>query len=174
MYTSSLPQTETTNYKRKRLILEDTLNSAIWAPNLRSHEMADARVAAFRAVTSYVRPPHSHGCPPVEVVPGVWTAHYHDIDAREKLQAAAAATTLVVNAATVDKCPVGAVSYGEGVEVLCIDGLLDDPEPLKKVEAMPQGADKDAARAALPAFAPEECAGDAYKVSHADGCAAAP
>ena len=136
--------------------------------------MADARVAAFRAVTSYVRPPHSHGCPPVEVVPGVWTAHYHDIDAREKLQAAAAATTLVVNAATVDKCPVGAVSYGEGVEVLCIDGLLDDPEPLKKVEAMPQGADKDAARAALPAFAPEECAGDAYKVSHADGCAAAP
>ena len=124
---------------------------------------ADPRVAAFRAVTSYVRPPHSHGCPPVEVVPGVWTAHYHDIDAREKLQAAAAPTTLVVNAATVDKCPVGAVSYGDGIDVLCIDGLLDDPEPLKKVEAMPQGAEKDAARSALPAFAPEECAGDAYK-----------
>ena len=63
----------------------------------------DARFAAFRAVTSYVRPAHSHGCPPVEVVPGVWTAHYHDIDAREKLQAAASPTTLVVNAATADK-----------------------------------------------------------------------
>ena len=124
---------------------------------------ADPRFAAFRSVTSYVRPPHSHGCPPVEVVPGVWTAHYHDIDTREKLKAAAPATTLVVNAAKVDKCPTGPGSYGDGVEVLCIDGLLDDPEPLKKLEAMPQGPEKDAARAALPAFAPEECAGDAYK-----------
>ena len=34
--------------------------------------MTDPRFAAFRAVTTYVRPPHSHGCPPVEVVPGVW------------------------------------------------------------------------------------------------------
>ena len=67
-----------------------------------------------------------------------------------------------------------AVSYGEGIEVLCIDGLLDDPEPLKKLEAMPQGAEKDAARAALPAFAPEECAGDAYKVSQADSWTADP
>ena len=125
--------------------------------------MADPRVAAFRAVTTYVRPPHSHGCPPVEVVPGVWTAHYHDIDTREKLQAAVSAATLVVNAAKVDKCPTGPGSYGEGVEVLCIENLLDDPEPLKKVEAMPQGPEKDEARAALPAFAPEECAGDAYK-----------
>ena len=114
----------------------------------------DARFAAFRDVTSYVRPPHSHGCQSVEVVPGVWTAHYHDIDAREKLQAAAPPTTLVVNAATADKCPVGAVSYGEGIEVLCVDGLLDDPDPLKKVDAMPQGAEKDAARAPLPAFEP--------------------
>ena len=72
------------------------------------------------------------------------------------------------------RCPVNAVNYGEGIEVLCIDGLLDDPEPLKKLEAMPQGAEKDAARAALPAFAPEECAGDAYKVSQADSWTADP
>ena len=43
------------------------------------------------------------------------------------------------------------MSYGEGIEVLCVDGLLDDPEPLKKVDAMPQGAEKDAARAPRPA-----------------------
>lgn len=46
---------------------------------------------------------------------------------------------------------------------MLIEGLLDDPDPLKKVEAMPQGAEKDAARAALPSFEPRECAGDAKK-----------
>jgi len=125
--------------------------------------MADPRFAAFREVTSYVRPPHGHGCPPVEVVPGVWTAHYHDIETLDKLKAAAPPTTLVVNAAKVDKCPTGPGSYGEGVDVLCIDGLLDDPDALKKAHAMPQGPEKDAALAALPEFPPEECAGDAYK-----------
>ena len=97
--------------------------------------MADPRFAAFREVTSYVRPPHGHGCPPVEVMPGVWTAHYHDIETLDKLKAAAPPTTLVVNAAKVDKCPTGPGSYGEGVDVLCIDGLLDDPDALKKAHA---------------------------------------
>ena len=39
----------------------------------------------FRKITGWVRPPGSHGCSPTEIVPGLWTAHYHDIDSQEKL-----------------------------------------------------------------------------------------
>ena len=115
---------------------------------------------SFRAVTGYVRPKGSHGCAPVEIVPGVWTAHFHDVDTAEKLSAVAPSVTCVVNAGT-DKCPP--VDYGPNVKLVLIEGLLDDPDPLKKVEAMAQGPEKDAARAALPSFVPEECAGDAKK-----------
>merc|ERR1712136_403576 len=54
-------------------------------------------------------------------------------------------------------------SYGEGVEVLRIEGLLDDPETRKEVDALPEGPEKEAARAALPNFEECECAGDAKK-----------
>jgi len=67
-----------------------------------------------------------------------------------------------VNCAT-EKCDTKTGSYGEGVEVLRIEGLLDDPDARKKVDAMPEGEEKEAARAALPSFPPEECAGDAKK-----------
>ena len=48
-------------------------------------------------------------------------------------------------------------------KVVRIEGLLDDPDALKKVDAMAEGPDKEAARAALPDFAPEERAGDAHR-----------
>ncbi len=58
-------------------------------PNLLAMEhernMSDERFVAFREVTGPIRPPASHGCPPVEVVPGLWTAHYHDGHARRGL-----------------------------------------------------------------------------------------
>jgi protein-tyrosine phosphatase len=66
----------------------------------------------------------------------------------------------VINAGT-DKCPT--INYGEGIRTVTIDGLLDDPDPLKKVDAMADGPEKDAARTNLPVFPPEECAGDAKK-----------
>jgi hypothetical protein len=42
--------------------------------------------ARLRAATGTVRPPGDHGCKPVEIVPGLWTAHFHDIDSPEKLR----------------------------------------------------------------------------------------
>ena len=30
----------------------------------------------FREFTSWKRPGRDHGCKPVEIVPGLWTAHY--------------------------------------------------------------------------------------------------
>jgi hypothetical protein len=39
----------------------------------------------LREVTGWVRPKHDHGCKPCTIVSGVWTAHYHDIDTKEKL-----------------------------------------------------------------------------------------
>uniref|UniRef100_A0A7S0LHT2 protein-tyrosine-phosphatase n=1 Tax=Coccolithus braarudii TaxID=221442 RepID=A0A7S0LHT2_9EUKA len=116
--------------------------------------------AAFRHATGLVRPPAGHGCPPVEIVSGLWTAHFHDVDTPEKLQAVSPGVRVVVNAGT-DKCPL--VDYGPGVDVVMIDGLLDDPDALKRVDAMSEGPEKDASRATLPDFAPEECAGDAKR-----------
>merc|ERR1719507_1698080 len=115
-----------------------------------------------RQATGKQRPGHDHGCKPVEVVPGVWTAHFHDIESRETLTALSSEIKLVVNSAT-DKCKTQAGSYGDGINVLVVEGLLDDPDAVKKADAMPDGAEKDAAKAALPKFDPEECAGDAKK-----------
>mmetsp|Transcript_7800 Transcript_7800/g.17494 ORF Transcript_7800/g.17494 Transcript_7800/m.17494 type:complete len:202 (-) Transcript_7800:38-643(-) len=117
-------------------------------------------LADFRRSTGLVRPPANHGCPPVEIVPGLWTAHFHDIETPEQL-AALPAVTCVVNAAT-DKCLTGPGSYGPQIRVVTIT-LLDDPDALKKVDAMQEGEEKVRAREALPSYAPEECAGDAKK-----------
>lgn len=115
---------------------------------------------SFREATGTVRPKGSHGCPPAQIIPGLWTATYHDIDTPEKLASVSPSVTVVINAAC-DKCPP--INYGPGVELIEIPGLLDDPDALKKVDAMEDGAGKDAARKALPVFPPEECAGDAKK-----------
>ena len=91
-----------------------------------------------RAATGGQRPKASHGCPPVEVLPGLWTAHFHDIEDREALLKAAPGITAVVNCA-ISQCPTKPGSYGDGIEVILID-LLDDPDKRKKVDAMSEGA----------------------------------
>jgi len=83
-----------------------------------------------------------------------------DVDTRLKLLAAVPLVSLVVNTGT-DTCPT--VDYGDGIRTITIDGLLGDPEPLKRVDMMEEGPQKAAARAALPAFPPAQCAGDARK-----------
>jgi protein-tyrosine phosphatase len=114
-----------------------------------------------REATGKVRPPASHGCKPVEVVPGVWTAHFHDIEDIEALQKVSTGVTTVINCAP-DKCPTKQGSYGKGVDVVVID-LLDDPEDYKKIDAMPEGPEKAKKKANLPAFPKEQLAGDAKK-----------
>ena len=41
-----------------------------------------------RDATGRVRPGHDHGCKPVEIVPGLWTAHFHDIEDIDQLRKA--------------------------------------------------------------------------------------
>lgn len=117
-------------------------------------------LASFREATGSVRPRSRHGCPPAEIVWGLWTARVEDVDTRLKLLAAVPLVSLVVNAGT-DTCPT--VDYGDGIRTVTIDGLLGDPEPLKRINTMEEGPQKAAARAALPAFPPAQCAGDARK-----------
>jgi len=119
-----------------------------------------AKLATFRAATGTVRPPGDHGCAPVEVVPGLWTAHFHDIDSPLKLRSAAAGVTCVVNTAGAQCHPV---DYGQEVRLVVVEGLRDDPDALKKVDGMEDGPAKVAARKALPKFSAEERAGDARK-----------
>lgn len=122
--------------------------------------------AAFREATGLVRPPAAHGCVPVEIVPGLWTAHFHDVLDLDALRRAAPPVTCVVNAGT-DKCPTAQGSYGNDVRVVLIEGLLDDPDPLKKIDAMPEGPKKAAARTRYNSrdvtlySSRDECAGDA-------------
>ena len=80
-------------------------------------------------VTGWVRPGHGHGCPAVEVVPGLWTAHHDDIDTSSKLPGICQNITLVVNSA-VSQCPARTGYYGDGVRVLEVD-IDDDPNERK-------------------------------------------
>jgi Dual specificity phosphatase, catalytic domain len=87
---------------------------------------------AFREeVTGWIRPGHDHGCPPVEVIPGLWTAHYDEIDSLEKLQEATnfAPLALVVNSA-VCQCASRDGFYGPDIKVLEVD-IEDDPDERK-------------------------------------------
>jgi hypothetical protein len=122
----------------------------------------ESTLLTVRDATGRVRPSHNHGCKPVEVVPGLWQAHFHDLVDLEALRNISPAITCVVNTAT-DKCPTREGSYGPDVRVVVVEGLLDDPDARKAVDALPEGPAKEAARASLPKFAPEECAGDAKK-----------
>lgn len=85
-----------------------------------------------------------------------WASHGYRGMGSLQLRVLPVQVTVVINAGT-DKCKP--VDYGGDVKTVLILGLLDDPDPLKKVDAMAEGPEKDAARAALPAFAPEECTG---------------
>ena len=87
---------------------------------------------AFRdEITGWVRPGHDHGCPPVEVIPGLWTAHYDEIDSIEKLKEATSnvSIAMVVNSA-VCQCPARTGFFGPDVRVLEVD-IEDDPDERK-------------------------------------------
>ena len=86
---------------------------------------------AARTLTGWQRPGRDHGCKPCEIVPGVWTAHYHDIDSKEKLRAATRSSpiTLVVNTAPC-QCESRDGFYGPRVSVMAVD-LEDDPDERK-------------------------------------------
>jgi len=90
---------------------------------------------SFRLVTGWQRPGGKHGCAPVEIVPGVWTATYHDIDSPDKLAAATqhAPIALVVNSALCS-CAARTGFFGPGVRVLEVD-LEDDPDARKAFDA---------------------------------------
>ncbi|KAH8095156.1 hypothetical protein JL720_2433 [Aureococcus anophagefferens] len=88
----------------------------------------------FRTVTSWVRPARGHGCKPVEILPGLWTAHYHDIDSKEKLKAATkgAPITLVVNSALC-QCEARTGFWGPDVQGKPTTSACRDPDvPLEK------------------------------------------
>ena len=113
---------------------------------------------AFRAYTGWQRPGRDHGCLPVEIVPGVWTAHYHDIDTAEKLRTATkgAPVRMVVNSAL---CQCAARFYGPKVRVMEID-LEDDPDERKYFDA----GKPTQSRCADPSVPDKlRCAGDAKK-----------
>ena len=80
-------------------------------------------------VTGWIRPGHHHGCPPVEVVPGLWTAHYDDIDTKQKLRDLSEDITLVVNSA-LSQCEARTGFYGDNVKVMEVD-IEDDPDERK-------------------------------------------
>eukprot|EP00976_Prorocentrum_cordatum_P090169 1188005-Prorocentrum_minimum.AAC.4 len=54
--------------------------------------------------TGLVRPGAHHGCKPVEVIPGLYTAHFHDIEDRATLTGVSPKITVVFNSAPLD-CP---------------------------------------------------------------------
>jgi len=72
----------------------------------------------------------THGCQLVEIVPGVWTAHFEDMSDRDALQRLPIEPPiqLVVNSACVyDQCPTSTGHYGPDIQVLRIE-LFDDPK----------------------------------------------
>ncbi|KAJ1449300.1 hypothetical protein M885DRAFT_573002 [Pelagophyceae sp. CCMP2097] len=97
------------------------------------------------------------------VLPGIWTAHYHDIDTPEKLQSATkgAPITLVVNAAP-RQCAARAGFFGEGIEVLCVD-IEDDPDARKVFDGGRKAAQSTRAAACGEVDIPlrDRCAGSA-------------
>ena len=114
---------------------------------------------SFREVTGWKRPGHDHGCAPVQVVPGVWTAHYHDIDSIEKLKAATggAPITLVVNSALC-QCDARDGFFGPGVRVMEI-ALEDDPDERKAFDGGKPNCQSACGAADVEPV--KRCAGDA-------------
>ena len=112
---------------------------------------------AFREITGWVRPGRNHGCAPVEIVPGVWTAHYHDIDSAAKLRAATknAPIRLVVNSALC-QCDARDGFWGPDVRVMEVP-LEDDPDERK---AFDQGKATTSACGDPAVPLAKRCAGD--------------
>ena len=91
-------------------------------------------IGAERLITGPKRPPGTHGCQLVEIIPGIVNVHFNDIDKPDsiaKINASGKVSrpiTLVVNSAVANKqCDTFAGFYGPEVEVLAID-IFDDPK----------------------------------------------
>lgn len=112
---------------------------------------------AVRGVTGWKRHGGGHGCEPVEVVPGLWTAHYHDIDSKEKLDSLKAPIRIVVNSAL---CSCGARTgfFGPDVTVFEVE-LEDDPDERKKFDAGKTSQSKCGEDVPLV----NRCAGDVFQ-----------
>ena len=114
----------------------------------------------IRNITGWVRPPGSHGCKATEIIKGLWTAHFHDVDSTEKLASAVGSMNMrcVVNTA-IRQCESRQGTYGENVEVVLID-LEDDPDERKQFDAGKQSQSR-----CKDKNVPEmlRCAGDAKK-----------
>ena len=81
-----------------------------------------------REITSTTRPPGTHGCRMTEIVPGLFTAHFEDINTREALEKLPFQCGLIVNSAVANnQCPTYLGFYGPEVHVLPIP-LYDDPK----------------------------------------------
>lgn len=89
----------------------------------------------FRRVSGWQRPGGNHGCLPVEVLPGVWTARYHEIDSLSKLTEATQSAPIkcVVNSATC-QCEARTGFYGPDIDVYEVD-VLDDNKERKMFDA---------------------------------------
>jgi protein-tyrosine phosphatase len=91
-------------------------------------------IAAERLITGPKRPPGTHGCQLVELIPGIVNVHFNDInqpDSIAKINASGKVSrpiTLVVNSSVANKqCDTYQGFYGPDVELLPID-LFDDPK----------------------------------------------
>jgi hypothetical protein len=89
-------------------------------------------VTEIRKLTGTIRPGGNHGCSPVEVIPGLWTSTFADVNSKEKLAAVSPAIKVVVNAAT-EACNSSPGFYGDGVNVVRVENFFDSPDPVKKV-----------------------------------------
>ena len=83
-----------------------------------------------REITTKVRPPGTHGCKLTEIVPGLWTAHFEDInqpDSFTKLPITPPIGLVVNSAVAYNQCPTYQGFYGPDIQVLPIP-LYDDPK----------------------------------------------
>jgi len=110
-------------------------------------------------VTGWIRPGHDHGCPPVEILPGLWTAHYDDIDTHEKLQAVSKDIRLVVNSA-LSQCPARTGFYGPNVVVMEVQ-LEDDPDERKYFDKGEEAIQSTCRDGSVPLH--KRCAGDLFQ-----------
>lgn len=88
------------------------------------------RLNEVREITSWKRPPGSHGCKLTEIVQGLWTAHFDDIsdpDIFDRLKISPPIGLVVNSAIAYDQVPTKQGYYGPEIDVLTID-LHDDPK----------------------------------------------
>lgn len=113
---------------------------------------------AVREATGWQRPCGDHGCIPVQILPGLWNAHYHDVDSAEKLRRVAPGVRLVVNTAPA-QCAARTGDLGAGVTVCTVD-LEDDPDARKAFDAG-KPATSSCAQPDVPLH--QRCAGSAKR-----------